>query len=71
MAKGRQALLVPLLIAVGTAFVALNLWFLATAYPIPVPARGKLALGALGLTMLISGVMLLQGARPNCNGPWS
>jgi len=60
MTKDRRVLLAALLIVVGTAFVPLNLWFLITVFPIAVPARGKLALGALGVIMLINGAMLLK-----------
>jgi hypothetical protein len=49
------------LIVVGAAFIALNIWLFTTVHLDLVPTRGKLALGAIGLTMLITGTMVLLG----------
>ena len=49
------------LIVIGAALLALNIWLLTTVHLDLVPTRGKLALGAIGLTMLITGTMVLLG----------
>jgi hypothetical protein len=61
MARGRYFRLGVGLIAVGAAFIALNIWFLVTVGWILPARRGNGALIAIGGTMLIAGVMVLMG----------
>lgn len=50
------------LIVVGAALIALNIWLLITFHwVLPGPTRGWGALGALGATMIIAGIMVLFG----------
>jgi hypothetical protein len=50
------------LIVVGAAFIALNIWLLITFHwVLPGPSRGWGALGVIGLTMIVAGVMVLLG----------
>ena len=50
------------LIVVGAAFIALNIWLLITFHwVLPGPSRGWGALGVVGATMIIVGIMLLLG----------
>jgi hypothetical protein len=50
------------LIVVGAAFLALNIWLLITFHwVLPGPPRGRGALGVVGLTMIVSGIMVLLG----------
>ena len=49
------------LIVAGVALIALNIWFLTTVPSIQGPAKAKLALGGLGMTVLVIGVMVLRG----------
>jgi hypothetical protein len=49
------------LIVVGAAFIALNLWFLSTIHWVPGARGGNGGLGVIGLTMIISGIMVLLG----------
>ena len=64
MTKGRRFRLGALLIVVGAALIALNLWFLSSMYSAWVPSlghRGYAAPGIVGLALLIAGVMVLFG----------
>jgi hypothetical protein len=61
MRKGRHFRLGVGLIVVGAAFIALNLWFLSVIHWVPGIRGGNFGLGVIGLTMLISGVMVLLG----------
>ncbi len=59
MAKGRLG--VGLIVA-GAALIALNLWLLITFHwVLPGSSRGWGAIGAVGATMLVAGVMVLMG----------
>jgi hypothetical protein len=49
------------LIVAGAAFIALNLWFLSTIHWVPGLRGGNAGLGVIGLTMIISGIMVLLG----------
>lgn len=50
------------LIVIGLAFVALNIWLLATFHwVLPGPSRGWGAIGVLGATMIVVGTMMLLG----------
>jgi len=49
------------LIVVGAAFIALNIWLLSTVHSPALRGRGAGGLGAIGLTMIICGAMVLLG----------
>jgi hypothetical protein len=61
MAKGRYFRLGVGLIVVGAAFIALNLWLLSTLHWVPGRRGGNAGLGVIGLTMIVSGIMVLLG----------
>ena len=49
------------LIVVGSAFIALNLWFLSTIHWVAGTRGGNAGLGVIGLAMIASGIMVLMG----------
>jgi len=67
MANGRRFQVGVLLIVVGVALIALNLWFLSTllhwaGYPGLSQRDGRYAgPGIVGLTLIVAGVMALLG----------
>jgi hypothetical protein len=61
MAKGRYFRLGAELIVAGVALIALDVWLLTTVHLAGVPNRRIAGVGAIGLTMIISGAMVLLG----------
>ncbi len=61
MVKGRYFWLGIGLIVAGTAFIALNIWFLSTIHWVPGISGGNAGLGVIGATMIVAGVMVLLG----------
>lgn len=50
------------LIVIGAAFVALNIWLLSTYHwVLPGPSKGWGAMGVVGATMMVIGIMMLLG----------
>jgi len=50
------------MIVVGAVFIALNVWLLMTFHwVLPGPSRGWGAIGVIGATMIVAGVMVLMG----------